>query len=91
MKFDTWTSNLGNSIESAGNMRYYSAQATTATSSANAIEITDTNEYPATAMTLTGDLDENTAGRQIEVYVEMKVPVGSSGGSYSTRYGILTN
>jgi methionine-rich copper-binding protein CopC len=91
MKFDTWTSSLGNSIESAGNMRYYSAQATTATSSANAIEITDTNEYPATAMTLTGDLDENTAGRQIEVYVEMKVPVGSSGGSYSTRYGILTN
>jgi hypothetical protein len=72
-------------------MRYYSAQATTATTSANAIAISTTGTYPTTAMTLTGDLDENTAGRQIEVYVEMKVPVGSSGGSYSTQYGILTN
>jgi hypothetical protein len=88
MKFNNWTSSLGNSIESAGNMRYYSAQATTATSSANAIEITATNEYPATAMTLTGDLDASTAGRQIEVYVEMKIPVGSSGDSYSASYGI---
>jgi hypothetical protein len=89
MKFDTWRSG-DNTIESGANMRYYSAQATTATSSANAINISTTGTYPATAMTLTGDLDTTTAGRQIEVYVEMKVPVGSSGGSYSAQYGIKT-
>jgi predicted ribosome-associated RNA-binding protein Tma20 len=90
MKFDNWRSG-DNTIESGANMRYYSTQATTATTSANAIDISTTGTYPTTAMTLTGDLDASTAGRQIEVYVEMKVPVGSSGGSYSAQYGILTN
>jgi predicted ribosome-associated RNA-binding protein Tma20 len=89
MKFYTWRSG-DNTIESGGNMRYYSAQATTATTSASAIEINTTDEYPTTAMTLTGDLDASTPGRQIEVYVEMKVPVGSSKGSYSAQYGIKT-
>ena len=89
MKFDDWQSG-DNTIAVADNMRFYSVQATTAINAANAIDITASGTYPTTGMTLNADLDSTTAGRQIEVSVEVKVPVGSSGGSYSTSYGILS-
>ena len=89
MKFDDWQSG-DNTIAVADNMRFYSVQATTAINAANAIAITASGTYPTSGMTLNADLDSTTAGRQIEVSVEVKVPVGSSGGSYSTSYGILS-
>jgi len=39
-------------------------------------------------MTLNTDLDPSLPGRQIHVVVEMKVPTGSAGGSYSSEYAV---
>jgi len=89
MKFNDWQSG-DNTISVANNMRFYSAQAETAVDSDNAIEITAAGTYSAN-MTLTGDTSATTAGRQIEVTVEMQIPEGSSGGSYSTSYGVRSN
>ncbi|KKW36479.1 MAG: hemolysin-type calcium-binding protein, partial [Candidatus Giovannonibacteria bacterium GW2011_GWA2_53_7] len=85
MKFADWISG-SNTIAAASNIRFYSAQSSNATSS-SPITITAANTYPS-SMTLNADLDANTAGRQIQIVVEAKVPTGSAGGSYSTSYGI---
>ncbi|MDD4289812.1 MAG: Ig-like domain-containing protein, partial [Patescibacteria group bacterium] len=82
MKFDDWQSN-SHTIDAGGNMRFYSSQA----SSDDPINIVTAGTY-SEDMTITGDLDPETAGNQIAVTVEMKIPSGSSGGSYSTSYGI---
>lgn len=89
MKFSNWASG-SNSIAAANNIRFYSAQASANADSSNArlIEEAGTN---SAAITLDGDLDATTAGRQIQVTVEAKVPAGSAGGSYSTSYGVTSN
>jgi len=84
MKFADWVSSL-NTIEVANNIRYSSAQA-----SNGPFEITAASTYGG-ALSLTGDLDSGSAGRQIQIKVEARVPVGSEGGSYSTSYGIQSN
>ena len=89
MRFDDWQSGA-NTIAVADNMRFYSVQATTANDADNAIDIAASGTYPTSGMTLNADLDSDTAGRQIEVRVEVKVPENSSGGSYSTSYGVLS-
>ena len=89
MRFDDWQSG-DNTIAVADNMRFYSVQATNAVDADNAIDIAASGTYPTSGMTLNADLDSDTAGRQIEVRVEVKVPENSSGGSYSTSYGVLS-
>lgn len=87
MKFANWTSGA-NHIHAADNMVIYSAQSTNATNFATALPITADGTYSG-SLTLSGaDLDVNTAGKQIKVIVEMKVPSDSIGGSYSTSYGV---
>lgn len=86
MKFSDFVSGA-NTIPAAANIRYYTAQSSEAANAASAVTITGANTYPAT-ITLDSDLDNSTAGRQIEVTVEMKVPVGTTGGSYSGSYGV---
>ncbi|OPZ86904.1 MAG: hypothetical protein BWY74_03529 [Firmicutes bacterium ADurb.Bin419] len=88
MKFSNWTSGE-NTIATANNMRIYSAQSSNAANSSNAITITTAGTY-STALALNADLDSSTDGRQIEVIVEMKVPAGTSGGSYSASYGVFS-
>src|SRR3989344_2959394 len=85
MKFSDWTSSLPNTILVADNVRYSSAQA-----SNGPILITAVNTLGG-ALTLTGDLESTVPGRQVEILIEAKIPVGSAGGSYSTSYGIETN
>jgi hypothetical protein len=89
MKFDNWTSG-SNTIAVADNMRFYSAQSSNASTTGSAISITTASTL-SSGMTLTGDTDSSAAGRQIQVTVEAKVPTGSSGGSYSTSYGITSS
>ena len=89
MKFADFTSG-GNTILAASNIRYYSAQSTEADTTGEAVTIAGANTYPGN-ITLDGDLDAGTAGRQIAVTVEMKVPVGSAGGSYSAQYGVSSD
>jgi len=86
MKFADFISGA-NSITSANNLRFYTAQSSDSFASTTATMITATNTY-SDAITLNADLETGVAGRQIEVIVEMKVPAGSSGGSYSASYGI---
>ncbi len=86
MKFSDWTGIAGN-IPAANNVRYYSAQSSDSNSAETAKTVTEANVY-ADAMNLTSDLDTIASGRQIQITVEAKVPVGSAGGSYSNSYGI---
>ena len=81
MKFADFKSALLNIIPAANNIRYSSEQA-----NPGVVEVTS-NDY-GSALHLTGDLDTTMAGRQIKILVEAKIPAGSSGGSYSTSYGI---
>jgi len=89
MKFDNWTSG-SNTIAVTDNMRFYSAQSSNASTTGSAIGITAASTL-SSGMTLTGDTDASTIGRQIQVTVEAKVPTGSSSGSYSTSYGIQSS
>lgn len=88
MQFADWVSGA-NSIATANNMRVYSAQSSNAANSGSAITITAAGS-PSTALAITGDLDATTAGRQIQVVVDLKVPSGTAGGSYSTSYSVAS-
>lgn len=81
MKFSDFVSGP-NSILAAENIRFHSAQSLN-----EFIVIEDANVYSSDA-TLATDLNSGMAGRQIDVRVEVKVPVGTAGGSYSTSYGV---
>lgn len=84
MKFLDWN-NGSTSISAGSNMHFYSAQSLNATSSDSAINIDSSNAYGNELI-----LDP-TKGQQIQVAVEIKVPTGVTGGSYSTSYGIQTS
>ncbi|MFZ2303972.1 MAG: immunoglobulin-like domain-containing protein [Minisyncoccia bacterium] len=86
MKFSDFVSGA-NSIPAANNIRFYSAQSSDASASTSAMMITAFNTY-SSPITLATDLDSSVAGRQIDVTVEMKVPTGTAGGSYSASYGV---
>lgn len=86
MKFADFISGA-NTIPAASNVRYYTAQSSEAEDASEAVVIAGADTYPGN-ITLDSDLDASTAGRQIEVTVEVKVPVGSAGGSYSASYGV---
>jgi hypothetical protein len=88
MKFSDWIAGT-RTIPAANNMQFYSAQSSNANSGASAIAITATNAYSAN-MILNGDMDATALGRQIQITLEVKVPVGSSPASYSASYGIQT-
>jgi hypothetical protein len=89
MKFADWISGA-NIIEVADNIRFYSAQSSNAYSTSTAIVISADDTY-SSVMTINGDLDISTAGRQIQIIVEALVPEDTAGGSYSTSYGIQSN
>ncbi len=89
MKFADFISG-GNTIDAADNIRYYTAQSSEAEDDTEAVTIAGADTYPG-AIELDSDLDSGTAGRQIAVTVEMKVPVGTTGGSYSASYGVASD
>jgi len=86
MKFADWL-NGANILPVANNMRISSAQATITTPTT----LTAKNLYSSPVLVMTGDLDGTKAGRQVEVLVEVQIPVSTVNGSYSTSYGINTN
>ena len=96
LKFSDFLS--GSNTIAATNIRYCSAQSNKNCAS-GAEEGTDYisvggagQSYDAiTAVTLASDLDAGTVGRQVQIRVEMKVPDGTAGGSYSGSYGIQSN
>jgi hypothetical protein len=89
LKFGDFTSsNTSSTIPAAGNIRYSSAQSNNASTTASAI--VETNNNYGGAMTLIGDTSTTTAGRQIDVEVDVAVPTGTQPGVYTTTFGALT-
>jgi hypothetical protein len=89
MQFTDFSSN-GDSFAAGSNIRYFTSQSDTATSSDSAVVIDDANEY-GDVITLTGDADAGTPGRQVEVSVQVKIPLGTPEGSYSTTFQARTD
>ncbi len=90
MKFADWIngSNASSTIPAGGNMRLSSAQSDNASTT---IPITAANTYSTPDFNMTGDLDPVAPGRQVQVTVEVKIPVGTANGSYTTNYGVRSN
>lgn len=88
MKFDDWTNTAFSSFKMpvASNMRISSSQA----SNSGTVMITAANAYSSPALTITGDLDANAPGKQIDVLVEAAIPSTTVNGSYTTNYSLQT-
>jgi hypothetical protein len=85
MKFSDWEHSGGeHMIPVAGNMRISSEQA----SSTDTVLLTAADTYSSPELHITGDLDAEEEGLQIEVLVEVAVPAGTYNGTYSTSYGV---
>lgn len=88
MKFADWFSvPTSSTILAGGNMQISSLQANNGNAPVN---VAAANTYTAPALTMTGDLDPAAAGLQVQVLVQVKIPVGSVNGSYTTTYGVQT-
>lgn len=84
MKFSDWTSG-SSTMAVANNIRISSAQAD---NGGAPITVTAVNTYTMPDLNMTVDLDPMTAGIQVQVTVEVKIPVGTTNGSYTTSYGV---
>lgn len=89
LKFADFTSGA-DSIPVADNMRYYTPQASAASTTDASVTVSGADTYP-TAITLDGDDDSRTPGRQADVIIEMKIPAGTPGGVYTSSYGIRSD
>ncbi|HAU07815.1 MAG: hypothetical protein A2568_03460 [Candidatus Yanofskybacteria bacterium RIFOXYD1_FULL_44_17] len=85
LKFDDWSSG-SNIIATANNVRIYSVQSSNADVPNRSIIVNNSGTY-SNPMKLSSDLDAVTAGRQVQVVVEVRIPPGSIGGPYYTNYG----
>ncbi len=89
MKFSDWLQTDGDgTIPVADNMRISSLQADNGGAT---ILLTAANVYSTPDLHMTGDLDLDMDGRQVEITVEVAVPNGTPNGSYSTSYGVRSN
>lgn len=89
MKFSDWVKTSGEgTIPVANNMRISSAQANNGGAT---ILLTAENMYSTPDLIMTGDLDPDMDGRQVEITVEVAIPNGTPTGSYTTTYGVQSN
>lgn len=89
MKFSNWMQTDGTgTIAVANNMRISSLQADNGGAT---ILLTAADLYSSPDLHMTGDLDSEMAGRQVEITVEVAVPSGTPNGSYTTSYGVRSN
>lgn len=82
MAFSQWSGSAG--TFAAGNVRIYSAQSSNASTTSSALMSPDAN-YSGW-MYLTGDAAASTPGRQIDVTIEVRIPLGTPAGSYTTNF-----
>jgi len=91
VKFANWTSGTS-TIPTANNVRFYSPQSTNSNSTTTAKTLTSSNVYSDTiSLSSSLDLSPSTLGRQIQIVVDVRVPVGTTGGSYASSYGISSD
>lgn len=87
MKFANWLHTNGtNTIPVANNMRISSDQA----SATSTVTLTAADTYSSPDLHMTGDLDGDEDGLQVQVLVEVAVPSDTLNGNYSTEYGVRT-
>jgi hypothetical protein len=82
MKFNQWSG--AGALDAGGNMQY------SVDSGANWRAVATNATYPAEALDISGIDNSAAAGRQVKITVQMKVPLGTTAGYYSSSYGILT-
>lgn len=89
MSFADWinTANASSVIPVANDIEIASPQANNAGAE---ILLTAANSYSA-PLTMVSDLDPTTSGRQVDVTVNVAIPVGTATGAYTTSYGLQTN
>jgi hypothetical protein len=84
IKFSDWAMSSTTSFPANGNIRVFSAQSSNANSEGTAI--TSTGNNYGDWLYLNGDAATSTPGRQINLTIEVKVPVGTANGSYTTTF-----
>lgn len=84
MKFSNWTDGT-NTFATANNMRISSAQADNGGAT---ITVTAADTYTIPDLNMITDLNLSMPGIQVEVMVEVKIPVGTPNASYTTNYGV---
>ncbi len=90
MKFAQWVSG-SNTLNAANNMEYSVDDSTCSGGNTTTCKnITVNDSYGPNIDIYAIDEDPLTGGRQISLYVKMKVPVSTPAGSYSTTYGVRT-
>jgi hypothetical protein len=87
MKFSDWA-NASSSFPVANNMRISSAQADNGGAT---ILVTAENTYTTPDLNMVTDLNPSLPGRQVQITVEVAVPVGTDDGAYTTTYGVRSN
>lgn len=84
IKFSDWAQSSTTSFGTANNMRVFSSQSSNANSEGTAI--TETSTGYSDWLYLTGDTSTSTPGRQVDLTIEVKIPVGTANGSYTTNF-----
>lgn len=87
IRFSDW-GNASSSFAANGNIRLSTAQSSNASTTSSGM-ISSGNGY-SDWFYLTGDNATSTAGRQIDLTVEVKIPFGTANGSYSSNYTAQT-
>src|SRR6185312_1841457 len=87
IRFSDW-GNASSSFPTGGNVQIYSPESSNASSSSSAI--LETGNGFSNWLDLSGDTASSTAGRQIDLVVQVKIPFGTNPGSYSSNFTAQT-
>jgi hypothetical protein len=87
IRFSDW-GNASNSFATANDVQVYSPESSNASSSGSAL--LETGNGYSDWLYLTGDTATTTAGRQIDLVVQVKIPFGTANGSYSSNFTAQT-
>jgi hypothetical protein len=86
MMFSNWLDSASDMIPVAGNMQISSAQA----ANAAPVTISAASTYSSPPLLMLGNLSTSTPGLHVQVLVQVKVPLSTVNGSYTTSYGVQT-
>ena len=87
IRFSDW-GNASSSFPAAGNIMVSSPQSSNASTTSSGI--TETGNGYSDWLYLTGDTASSTAGRQIDLTVQVKIPFGTAVGNYSSNFTAST-
>ncbi|MDR3570756.1 MAG: IPT/TIG domain-containing protein [Candidatus Pacebacteria bacterium] len=85
MEFSNWLDSASDTIPVAGNMQISSAQA----SNTAPVTISAANTF-SSPLHMIGNLSTSTPGLHVQVLVQVKIPLNTVNGSYTTNYGVQT-